>query len=737
MRIRARRGTAAAVACAIVVGALLTLVTVWFASTTPRPHEAPVVIVGPAVVTAQLADDVNALSGRPFAVRSAESRAEGTEFLTTGEAVAVLVIDLAGTRDVLVLPQVLEPDLDRAVTSQVRVLEERYGRTAVVERAGPASRPPPAIATGVLTATAGWALVLVMSLVGGPFARTARRGLLRLASLVSLAVCAGAVASALPRMPSDATWEVAGLVALGVLAAGCVTLALEALLGLPGLLVAAGLILLAAVPLVAAGHLLLLAEPWSSLARWTVVGAVSEGVASAGSGVGSGIAGRPVAVLAGAVVLALAALVATRWSSRAGANRPDARPGAVPTTIRWRVQLAGVLAVVLAVGAGLFHLAPVRSDVPDALPSLASRTTCEPTGRLRSTSDLNRVTRLRGSPAFQGGDVGAEARLQDGRRLWMFGDTLRAATFSGQRLVRNSMLVVEPGCLQVVLPDGGGAILPDRDADVGYWPMSVTTARRPGYDHVVVMAQRVRSTSGDGIFAFENLGPAVAVYIVPVGGTPQLVALRDVGPDAVDTTRPMWGAAAAMDGGWLYLYGTARPDSVTATGFSLQVARVRPQHVLEPSRWSYWDGREWSASPADVTELVPSPDGVSRPSASSGAARPGTPSASAASSSAPTWSSGPLRPRTGPSPRSRPSARCPPTRCRASCATCRWPTRTCSASRTRCSCPTAATAPTSERSSPIRSATDHTSCASPCRSRPTSGWRTRSHPSSAVNWTHG
>jgi len=608
VRIPARRGAAAAVVCAIVVGALLTLVTAWFASTTPRPHEAPVVIVGPAVVTAQLADDVNALAGRPFAVRSAESRGEGTELLTTGEAVAVLVIDLAGTRDVLVLPQVLEPDLDRAVTSQVRVLEERYGRTAVVDRAGPATRPPPAVAIGVLTATAGWALVLVMSLVGGPFARTARRGLLRLASLGGLAVCAGAVSIADPRIPSDATWEVAGLVALGVLAAGCVTLALEALLGLPGLVVAAGLILLAAVPLVAAGHVLLLAEPWSSLARWTVVGAVSEGVA----GAGTGGAGRPVVVLAGAVVLAQAALVATRWSSRAGADRPDARPGAVPTTVRWRVQLAGVLAAVLAIGVGLFHLAPVHGDVPAELPSLASRTTCQPTGRLRSTSDLNRVTRLRGSPAFQGGDVGAEARLQDGRRLWMFGDTLRAATFSGQRLVRNSMLVVEPGCLQVVLPDGGGAILPDRDADVGYWPMSVTTARRPGYDHVAVMAQRVRSTGGDGIFAFENLGPAVAVYIVPVGGTPQLIALRDVGPDAVDTTRPMWGAAAAMDGGWLYLYGTARPDSVTATGFSLQVARVRPQDVLEPSRWRYWDGGTWSASPAEATVLVPSADGVSQ-----------------------------------------------------------------------------------------------------------------------------
>ena len=70
-----------------------------------------------------------------------------------------------------------------------------------------------------------------------------------------------------------------------------------------------------------------------------------------------------------------------------------------------------------------------------------------------------------------------------------------------------------------------GALIPDRDdasgTPVGYWPMSLGTVHRPGYDLVAVATQRVRS-SGEGPFDFENLGPSVAVFVVPRGGTPQL-----------------------------------------------------------------------------------------------------------------------------------------------------------------------------------------------------------------------
>ena len=217
---------------------------------------------------------------------------------------------------------------------------------------------------------------------------------------------------------------------------------------------------------------------------------------------------------------------------------------------------------------------------------------------------------------MQGADVGADVTLQDGRRLWVFGDTLRAADFDGQRFVRNSMLVFQDTCAAVVVPADHGALIPDRKDGVGYWPMSIAKVERKGYDLVGIGAQRVRGNGQDahpdGTATFDNLGPATALFIVPRGKTPQLLEVHDIGPDTSGTTRTAWGAASAVNDGWVYLYGTANPQKDLVFGFSLQVARVRPDDILTTSRWRYWDGTRWqkSASRADV--LIPAAGGVSQ-----------------------------------------------------------------------------------------------------------------------------
>lgn len=246
--------------------------------------------------------------------------------------------------------------------------------------------------------------------------------------------------------------------------------------------------------------------------------------------------------------------------------------------------------------------------------SSATLTECVETGPLRSVDDANRFVRsVRGNGAFQGADVGADVALQDGRRLWVFGDTLRAADFAGQRFVRNSMLVIGDGCAEAVVPQDRGAVVPDRDERVGYWPMSVAREEHDGYDLVAVGTQRVRTTDApDGAFAFESLGPSVAVFTVPAGGTPRLLAQRDLGDDDPDPARPQWGAAAVVHDGWAYLYGTARPDREGVFGFSLRVARVRPADVLDLDAWRYWDGRRWQPRADRAQVLVPAERGVSQ-----------------------------------------------------------------------------------------------------------------------------
>lgn len=269
---------------------------------------------------------------------------------------------------------------------------------------------------------------------------------------------------------------------------------------------------------------------------------------------------------------------------------------------------------VAAIAFGLIALLPRPHVASVDAPSRASETRCLPFATPRNVHQLNTlVGSLRSNGEFQGADVGADVKLTDGRRLWVFGDTLRSASFSGQRFVRNSMLVFAPGCAGLVLPASRGALLPDRSDGVGYWPMSIAKVARAGYDLVGVSANRVSSDDKPGdASAFTNLGPAIALFIVPTGQTPQLLQVVDLGPDRADRSVPAWGAATAVDGEWVYLYGTANPGRDLVFGYSLQVARVRIDDILDQSAWRYWDGSAWQRSAARAVRLIPAEGGVSQ-----------------------------------------------------------------------------------------------------------------------------
>ncbi|NRQ48911.1 DUF4185 domain-containing protein [Aeromicrobium stalagmiti] len=280
----------------------------------------------------------------------------------------------------------------------------------------------------------------------------------------------------------------------------------------------------------------------------------------------------------------------------------------------WRLRVALVSVPAAAAMFVAIAVAPGPADPAAPGVSIASETRCLPIERISTVGELNTlVETLRGGAEFQGADVGADVTLQDGRRLWVFGDTLRADDFEGQRFVRNSMLVFTDRCADVVLPADHGALIPDREDGVGYWPMSIAKVERTGYDLVGVAAQRVRGAAQpDGAEAFENLGPSLALFVVERGRTPQLLQVKDFGQDSTDTARTTWGAASTVHDGWVYLYGTASPGTDLVFGFSLKVARVRPDDILDTSRWRYWDGSSWQRSAKEASTLIPAEGGVSQ-----------------------------------------------------------------------------------------------------------------------------
>lgn len=594
-------------------------------SATGRPHDVPVAVVAPAVVAEPWTARVNDLAGRPFDPVVVDDRTDALQAVVDGAVVAALQVDLTGTRDELVIHEAQDARLNEAVLSQVRAIERSQGRTLEVEYVGsdglPAKGQSNAAANSYdLTLAAsltGFFMVLVVSLWRGPVARNLRLGVARVLGLGLLAVGVGAALAVLPATAVDADpVAVAGLTALAVSVAAVITLASEAVAGLAGLALTATLFLVVATSLLTRTNVYLLPQPWRAIMPWTQPGAMLDEVARLASFGPSGTRRSLLVLVAWLVLAVVTLLVARRVRGRYGVELDPVGEAPRHTQTHaevgpWRMRVATVAVPVGVLLLGAVSLVPLKVVDAAPLPAAAVETSCVDLGEPRTVKDLNRLTRGEGSPQFNGGDVGAEVRLQDGRRLWVFGDTLRISELRGPHLVRNSMLLTDPRCLRVVLPADGGALIPARADGVGYWPMSVARSTRPGYDLVLVTTQRVRTT-GPEQWDFEILGPALALFVVPRGETPQLAAVEDIGPDAADRSQPVWGAAAVVDGKWVYLYGTATPGAPYVFGSSLRVARVPVDEVFDQGAWRYWDGGAWVTESAAAAELIPAVGGVSQ-----------------------------------------------------------------------------------------------------------------------------
>ena len=224
-------------------------------------------------------------------------------------------------------------------------------------------------------------------------------------------------------------------------------------------------------------------------------------------------------------------------------------------------------------------------------------------------SDLNGIMSRIDLDQWQAADIGASARLSDGRVLWVYADTVRTTSYV-PRIVANSMLVTTGPCVSQVVTDLGGAIIPDRKDGVVHWPMSVVAVPRKGGDDLVVSLSRVRR-DGEGVLRFTHLGSSVARFTVPRGGVPRLVSVQDVDRDSASPHRPSWGAALLRQGAWVYAFGSwLRPHETF--GRAVAVARFPAGSHGDPAAWRYWDGAAWSLDPDSAVEVIPAKGGVSQ-----------------------------------------------------------------------------------------------------------------------------
>ena len=239
--------------------------------------------------------------------------------------------------------------------------------------------------------------------------------------------------------------------------------------------------------------------------------------------------------------------------------------------------------------------------------------TCPGTPQEQRTVSADELNKLAGSldlRYWQAADIGASARLHDGRLVWLFGDTLRK-NGTNPGLVANSMLVSSADCVSQLLDDADGPVVPDVDERTVHWPMSVAVARRGDQDMIAVLCSRIRRGTG-GNMDFTFLGTTAAVFTVRDGGVPQLHKVFDVTPDSADEDQVNWGAAAVVHDPGIFVYGTRLTGQEGVFGRELYVARVPVSDPENRSHWEFWTADGWQKDRTRAVAVLPAVGGVSQ-----------------------------------------------------------------------------------------------------------------------------
>jgi hypothetical protein len=205
------------------------------------------------------------------------------------------------------------------------------------------------------------------------------------------------------------------------------------------------------------------------------------------------------------------------------------------------------------------------------------------------------------SALVAGGDGGTSVVVGD-KTWWLFGDTLFEGR-SGKQIEANSIASSQglrpDGCPRLAYYAPNGTAIPfiEKDGSLTVWPTGAWPSGNEGFDFYIAYVYG----SGPYSYSVDEIG--VGHFDTATLATTILsrrLWTKDSGFESrVLHVQPV---EVASDGGLRLILHTE--------GGTKLLARVEPARIADATAYEYWDGADWTTSPADATSLWQTPSGA-------------------------------------------------------------------------------------------------------------------------------
>lgn len=261
---------------------------------------------------------------------------------------------------------------------------------------------------------------------------------------------------------------------------------------------------------------------------------------------------------------------------------------------------AGVASVIVIAGLAWGVVAEAVQSPRRPAPQV---TACAP---VRTASQFN--TMLANVTGWKAGDGGHTAMVDNGRRVWSFGDSLGSdgQLHHNALVTQNGMCAVATQSITEAIPNSACGDDPATPAEEGYcWggPMTYDAATRILY----MLSPKVHQLPGcTGAFCFAGDGAVLAMWNVPKNALP---VWRGAVP-VPDTDGINWTAGiTTMFDGSLVVYGYSDDHDPWTFGWDIHAAVVSDYAALRhPEMWGVWTGIVVAATGGPETSFSVTPE---------------------------------------------------------------------------------------------------------------------------------